>query len=151
MKKLFILAALAMTPLLSQAQFFNFNFGDDFFNYPKIEQRQEEKITKPEFKGGKETLEKYLKEHFKNASGDRETEGMIIVACILNEKGRVEETHIVKGLRNRYYNSEAQRVCKQMKFKPGKRGKKKVRSRYDISFPIRKGRLNFENLNTTDV
>ena len=37
------------------------------------------------------------------------------------------------------------------KIKKAKKGKEKVKSRYDVTFPIRKGRLSFLDLKTTDV
>ena len=49
------------------------------------------------------------------------------------------------------FNKEAQRVAAKMRFKPAKRGKEKVRSRYDVTFPIRHGRLSFIELKTIDV
>ena len=91
-----------------------------------------------------------MKENFKNPVNQREVEGKIVIACILNEKGKVIETHVVRGL-NADFNKEAQRVAAKMRFKPAKRGKEKVRSRYDVTFPIRHGRLSFIELKTIDV
>lgn len=149
-KSILTIAMLLLLPTLADAQFFNFGFGDDFFGSPFQQRRQREEITQPEYDGDKEDMELFMKDHFKNPVGQRDVEGTIIIACIIDEKGKVVETHVVRGLKEEY-NKEAQRVASKMKFKPGKRGKEKVKSRYDVRFPIRKGRLNFLNLKTTDV
>ena len=65
MKRIILVTLLCM-PMLASAQFFDFNFGfDDPFFTPRKERKQEV-VVKPEFKGGKEALEKYLKKNFKN-------------------------------------------------------------------------------------
>lgn len=151
MRKLILSVAIALLmPISADAQFFNFGFGDDFFDSPFQHHRQREQITQPEYEGDKEDMELFMKDHFKNPVGQREVEGNIIIACIIDEKGKVVETHVVRGLKEEF-NKEAQRVASKMKFKPGMRGKEKVKSRYDVRFPIRKGRLSFLDLKTTDV
>ncbi len=150
MKRLFFLFAFVL-PLTVQAQFFNFDFGfDDPFFSPRQQQQPQEKVTKPEFKGGKDALEKYLKKQFHNPQGAERKDGQVVVACILSEKGKVVETHFVRKMGSPW-DQEALRVCKKLKFRPAKRGKKKVKSRYDVSFPIRRGRLSFSNLPTVDL
>lgn len=151
MKRLILMFALIL-PVVAQAQFFDFNFGfdDPFFSQRQRTQQQQEKVTKPEFKGGKDALEKHLKEKFHNPQNAERKDGQVVVACILSEKGKVEETHLVRSMGNPW-DQEALRVCKKLKFKPGKRGKKKVKSRYDVSFPIRRGRLSFSSLPTVDL
>ena len=111
MKQLFILF-ICLLPLSASAQFFNFGFGDDRYS-----QREQETVTKPEYKGGTDAINKYLKKNFRNPPMEK----------------------------------KAQRVCKKMKFKPAKRGKKKVKSRFDIVFPIRRSRLSFSTLQTVDL
>ena len=151
MNKLVLSTIVFLLSSVANAQFFSFGFGDDFFDSPFQQRAPREQITKPEYDGDKEDMELFMKDNFKNPPGQREAEGTIIIACIIDEKGKVVETHIVQGLRQTEFNKEAQRVASKMKFKPGKRGKEKVKSRYDVQFPIRKGRLNFLNLKTTDV
>jgi len=147
MKHLLILL-FCLLPLSASAQFFNFGFGDDMF--PQRQQREQEKITKPEYKGGTEAINKFLKKNFRNPPMDKKLDGKVVVACILGEKGKVLETHIVQGMGDEL-NTEAQRVCKKMKFKPAKQGKTKVKSRFDIVFPIRRSRLSFSTLQTVDM
>ena len=144
MKQLFILF-ICLLPLSASAQFFNFGFGDDRYS-----QREQETVTKPEYKGGTDAINKYLKKNFRNPPMEKKLDGKVVVACILNEKGKVVETHIVQGM-GEELNDEAQRVCKKMKFKPAKRGKEKVKSRFDIVFPIRRSRLSFSTLQTVDL
>lgn len=149
MRKYILIAMLLTVATGAKAQIFNFGFGDDFFQ-PRVQQRKQEPITKPEYDGDKQDMEDFMKENFKNPVNQREVEGKIVIACILDEKGKVIETHVVRGL-NADFNKEAQRVAAKMRFKPAKRGKEKVRSRYDVTFPIRHGRLSFIELKTIDV
>ena len=149
MRKYILIAMLLVAATGAKAQIFNFGFGDDFFQ-SRVQQRQQEPITKPEYDRDKQDMEDFMKENFKNPVNQREVEGKIVIACILNEKGKVIETHVVRGL-NADFNKEAQRVAAKMRFKPAKRGKEKVRSRYDVTFPIRHGRLSFIELKTIDV
>ena len=151
MKKIILTAAIALSlPFTSNAQIFNFGFGDDFFGPPFQQRQPRERVEPAEYDGDKEDMELFMKDHFKNPPSQRDVEGTIIIACIIDEKGKVVETHVVRGLKDAF-NKEAQRVASKMKFKPAKRGKEKVKSRYDVKFPIRKGRLNFLDLKTTDV
>ena len=147
MKRL-IISLLLLLPLAAHAQFFDFGFDDPFFS--RRQTQPQEKVTKPEFKGGQEKLEKYLKSHYKNPVNAERKDGEVVVACILSEKGKVKETHLVRKMGTEW-DREAERVCKKMKFKPAKQGKKKVKSRYDVRFPIRRGRLSFSNLKTVDL
>lgn len=149
MRKYILIAMMLVAATGAKAQIFNFGFGDDFFQ-PRVQQRQQEPITKPEYDGDKQDMEDFMKDNFKNPVNQREVEGKIVIACILDEKGKVIETHVVRGL-NADFNKEAQRVAAKMRFKPAKRGKEKVRSRYDVTFPIRHGRLSFIELKTIDV
>ena len=141
-------ALLLLLPTAAQAQFFDFGFRDPFFA-PRVQQRQE-KVTPPAFKGGKEGVEKFLKKQFRNPEGAERRDGQVVVACIVSEKGRVKETHLVRSMGGAW-DSEAQRVCRKMKFQPARQGKKKVKGRYDVTFPIRRGRLSFSTLATVDL
>lgn len=141
--------ALLTVPIGAQAQFFDFGFGRDPFT--QRGQRQREQVEAPQFKGGEEALRKYLLKHYENPIVEsRDVEGRVVVACIIDEKGRVVETHVVRSL-STDFDKEAQRVCAKMKFQPAKQGKKKVKSRFDITFPIRHSRLSFVTLPTVDV
>lgn len=140
----FILLLLLFWPAFVQAQF--------FFDYPprqRVEQRQE-RFTPPQFKGGEEAVKSYLQKNFKRPETRENVDGRIVVAVIVNAKGNVEEAQVLRSL-TKSLDSEAVRVCRKMKFKPATSGKRKVRGRVDITFPIRKGRLSFFNLPTTDV
>ncbi len=134
-----------------RAQIFEFGFPFGDFGR-RGQQVEEEPVTKPEYKGGIEALNKYLESHFKVPEPVDNVEGNITVACILNEKGKVEETTILRGLM-KPLNDEAVRVARKLKFKPAKKGKKKVKSRFDVTFPIRRGKVSFSTLklNTVEV
>ena len=123
-----------------------------FFDYPprqQTEQRQE-RVIPPSFKGGEEGVKAYLQKNFKQPQVREKVDGRIVVAVIVNVKGNVENAQVVRSL-TRSLDAEAIKVCKKMKFKPATSGKKKVRGRVDITFPIRNGKLSFINLPTTDV
>lgn len=145
-----ILFALALP---ANAQFFDYDFGfpdfDDFFGRRQVEVR--EPVEKAKFKGGKEGMNEFIEKNYKNPTPKKnELNGEILVYCVISEKGKVTETQVTRSL-SAAYDKEAVRVVKKMKFKPAKQGKKKVKSRYQISFPIRKGRLSFNTLPTIDV
>lgn len=132
----------------ARAQFFDFDFG---FGSPfgQRQQVQREPITKPEYKGGNEKLNAYLLKHYKNPPREN-VSGQIIISCVLNEKGKVVEATVKSPLR-KPYDEEALRVAKKLKFQPAKQGKKKIKSRFDVVFPIRSGKLSFLTLKTIEV
>ena len=152
MNKFIVILAMASFTLSANAQVFHFGFGDDFFNddFFGRPRQQKEQVTKPEYDGDKEDMEDFMKENFKGQPGQRDVEGKIIIACIIDEKGKVVETHVVRGLTDEL-NKEAKLVAEKMRFKPAKRGKDKVKSRFDVTFPIRRGKVNFLDLPTVDV
>ena len=137
--------ALFFTGLPSRAQFFE-------FGYPRNERQQapQEPVEPAKYKGGNAGLNRFLEKEFKRVPEKSNVEGNIIVACIINEKGKVSETQVVRSLGTELDN-EALRVVKKLKFKPAKQGKKAVKSRINISFPIRKGKVSFSTLKTVDV
>ena len=149
MKTIILLILLNAIPLASKAQFFNFGYGDDIF--AGRTDRDRENYTEPKFQKGNKSIKKFLQKNFKNPPGQsRSTSGNIIVSCIIDTKGRVEKAAIARGLTEEL-NKEAVRVAKKMKFKPAKYGKKKVKSKTSITFPIRKGKLSFNNFETFDL
>lgn len=121
-----------------------------FFNYRREVRPREEQIA-PKFKDDKAGLERFMKKHFKNPSAiDRRVSGDVVVDVIINAKGKVEDCRVVRSVAADY-DKEAVRVTKKMKFKPAMQGKKKVKSRYRLTYPIRRGRLSFITLKTVDV
>lgn len=121
-----------------------------FFNYRRDMRPREEQIA-PKFKDGDNGLERFMKKHFKNPSSiDRRVSGDVVVDVIINAKGKVEDCRVVRSVAADY-DKEAVRVTKKMKFKPAMQGKKKVKSRYRLTYPIRRGRLLFITLKTVDV
>lgn len=140
----FTLLLLLLWTASAQAQFYF-----DFTPRQQTQQRQE-RVTPPQFKGGEDAVKAYLQKNFKNPSVREKVDGRIVVAVIVNAKGNVEETQVVRSM-TKTLDAEAVRVCKKMKFKPATSGKKKVRGRVDITFPIRNGKLSFLNLPTTEV
>ena len=79
MRKYILIAMLLVAATGAKAQIFNFGFGDDFFQ-PRVQQRQQEPITKPEYDGDKQDMEDFMKENFKNPVNQREVEGKIVIA-----------------------------------------------------------------------
>ena len=77
-------------------------------------------------------------------------EGKIVVAVIVSAKGKVIDSGVVRSVSHEL-DEEALRVAKMLKFKPAVRGKKKVKARVDISFPIRHGQLSYFAFSTIDV
>ena len=140
-----IAIALFSFVLPTRAQFFE-------FGYPRNEQRQapQEPVEAAKFKGGIEGLNRFLEKEFKRVPEKASADGNIIIACIINEKGKVSEPQVVRSLGTELDN-EALRVVKKLKFKPAKQGKKAVKSRINISFPIRRGKVSFSTLKTIDV
>lgn len=147
MKRIFIFLLTAFITLSSNAQIFDFGFPDPFSQRQRVQQTP---VTPPEYKGGNQKLNKFIEKNFCNPKERKNIDGKITVACIIGTKGKVIEAQVVRGL-DEYLNSEALRVAKKLKFKPAVQGKKKVKSRFDIVFPIRRGRLSFLDLPTTDV
>lgn len=149
MKTIILLILLNAIPLASKAQFFGFGNGDDFFS-GRIDRNRED-YTEPQFKKGSESIEKFIQKNFKNPPGQsRDLSGRIVVTCIVNTKGRVEKAYVAKGL-TKDLDKEAVRVAKKMKFKPAKYGKEKVKAQTNIIFPIRKGKLSYNNFETFDL
>ena len=141
MKHILLFILMVMSMASAEAQ---------FFNYRREVRPREEQIA-PKFKDDKAGLERFMKKHFKNPSAiDRRVSGDVVVDVIINAKGKVEDCRVVRSVAADY-DKEAVRVTKKMKFKPAMQGKKKVKSRYRLTYPIRRGRLSFITLKTVDV
>ena len=141
MKHILVFILMVMSVASAEAQ---------FFNYRREVRPREEQIA-PKFKDDKAGLERFMKKHFKNPSAiDRRVSGDVVVAVIITAKGKGEDCKVVRSVAADY-DKEAVRVTKKMKFKPAMQGKKKVKSRYRLTYPIRRGRLSFITLKTVDV
>lgn len=141
MKHILLFMLMVMSVASAEAQ---------FFNYRREVRPREEQIA-PKFKDDKAGLERFMKKHFKNPSViDRRVSGDVVVDVIINAKGKVEDCRVVRSVAADY-DKEAVRVTKKMKFKPAMQGKKKVKSRYRLTYPIKRGRLSFITLKTVDV
>lgn len=141
MKHILLFILMVMSVASAEAQ---------FFNYRREVRPREEQIA-PKCKDDKAGLERFMKKHFKNPSAiDRRVSGDVVVDVIINAKGKVEDCKVVRSVAADY-DKEAVRVTKKMKFKPAMQGKKKVKSRYRLTYPIRRGRLSFITLKTVDV
>ena len=138
---------LSITNLKTNAQIFEFGFPS-----PNYEQRQsqQEKTEPAKYKGGRKGLNDFILKNFRPVVSQEHLSGTISIACIVNEKGRISETSVQRGL-SKELNAEALRVISKMKFKPAMQGKKKVKSRIDLGFPIRHGKVSFSTLKTFDV
>ena len=141
MKHILLLMLMLVSVASADAQFFNY----------RREMRPREEQIAPKFKDGNAGLERFMKKHYKNPPViDRRVYGDVVVDVIINTKGKVEDCRVVRSVASDY-DKEAVRVTKKMKFKPAKQGKKKVKSRYRLTYPIKRGRLSFVTLKTVDV
>ena len=147
MKSIIFFFLLLCASFETNAQVFNFGI-----ERPYAERRQSEQnpVTLPKYKNGSAGVNEFIKKHFRYIDGKSAVSGRIIVACLINEKGNVVDTDVIQGL-DAEMNNEAVRVVKELKFKPAKRGKKKVKSRYDVVFPIRHGKVSFVTAPTIDL
>ena len=139
--------------LLSILMFFSLSASAQFYLYEHPSQQRQvekEKYRAPRYRNGKAGLEKFMLKNYDNPSEPKGVEGKVVVAVIVNEKGKVAEAQIVRSV-SHAHDAEALRVVKLMKFKPAKLGKKKTKARIDITFPINHGRLSFLELRTIDV
>ena len=93
----------------------------------------------PEFKGGKEKLVEYMSNNVKypkTALKDK-VEGKVLVSFIVASDGTIEDTKILKGIRQDLDN-EALRVIKKMpKWLPGKQHGKAIRVSYSLPINFR--------------
>ena len=138
-----IISLLLAVSLPTKAQF--------FFGFPQQEvQRKQDSYSPPTYKGGDAAIEKFIIKHFRQPAQREPVDGKVVVAVIVSPKGKVAETHVVRSVNNDL-NTEAINVCRKMKFRPATLGKKKVKGRIDISFPVRHGRVSFVNLPTVEV
>ena len=144
MSRLIFLLLFVECSIAANAQFF---FG---FPQQQMEQRQTEKYTAPSYKGGEAAIQAFITKNFQQPSERERVEGKIVVAVIVGPKGKPIDAQVVRSVNNTL-NTEAVRVCKKMKFKPATVGKKKVKGRIDITFPIKHGRVSFVDLPTIEV
>lgn len=123
-----------------------------FYGFPpaqRVEQKKE-KYTAPTYKKGEAGIEAFIQKNFRQSENRERVDGKIIVAVIADAKGKPVETHIVRSL-TKALDEEAVRVCRKMRFKPATLGKKKVKGRIDITFPIQHGRISYVDLPTIEV
>ena len=138
-----IISILLAVSLPTNAQF--------FFSFPQQEtQRKQENYTPPQYKGGDAAIRKFISKKFRQPANRDQIDGKVVVAVIVKPNGKVDETHVIRSV-NKELDAEAANVCRKMKFRPATLGKKKVKGRIDISFPIKHGRLSFVNLPTIEV
>ena len=112
--------------------------------------RRREKYTAPTYKKGEAGIEAFIQKNFRQSENRERVDGKIIVAVIADAKGKPVETHMVRSL-TKALDEEAVRVCRKMRFKPATLGKKKVKGRIDITFPIQHGRISYVDLPTIEV
>ncbi len=142
-----MLMMLCLNCLQGRAQFFEFGFPDDGSRERILSLEPMEAAT---YKGGKKALNQFIEQNFKYVPSKADVSGIIQMVCVINEKGRIRETRIVRSL-GRELDDEAVRVVKKLKFKPARQGKKKVKSQISLDVPIRHGKASFSTLQTIDV
>lgn len=142
MTRQILLLLLTVSSLSVRAQF--------FFGFPQQQVQRQEKQAAPSFKGGKSAMEAFITRNFRQPEERERVDGRIVIAVIVSPKGKPVETHVVRSV-NAALDEEAARVCRKMKFKPATQGKKKVKGRIDIAFPVKHGRVTFIDLPTIEV
>ena len=123
-----------------------------FYGFPPVQrvEQKEEKYTAPAYKKGEAGIRTFIQKNFQPGENRERVDGKIVVAVIVDAKGKPVETHIVRSL-TKALDEEAMRVCRKMRFKPATLGKKKVKGRIDITFPIQHGRISYVELPTIEV
>lgn len=149
MKRIITLILLVLSLAQVKAQIFDFGFPDPFSSRQRV-QHDPTPVTPPQYKGGNAKINKFIEKNYRNPSERKSVDGQIVVACIIGTKGKVIDAQVVKGLTPEL-NDEAVRVARHLKFRPARQGKKNIKSRFDVVFPIRHGRLSFLTLNTIEV
>lgn len=143
-KRPLLIMLFALCAIGAKAQF--------FFGFPQQQpmQQQREKYTAPSYKGGEKSMKAFITKNYHQPSSRQLVDGRIVVAVIVSPKGKVQETHIVRSVSDAL-DAEALRVCRKMAFKPATLGKKKVKGRIDVVFPVKHGRVTFLDLPTIEV
>lgn len=144
MRQLFLLLLVGFS-LSAKAQF--------FFGFPPQQQQvqqQREQYTVPSYKGGDKAVQAFIVKNFHQPAERKLVDGQIMVAVIVSPKGTVAETHVVRSV-SQELDAEAVRVCRKMRFRPATLGKKKVKGRIDVTFPVKHGRVSFLDLPTVEV
>lgn len=152
MRQLLTILMLTACSCGAKAQFFDFGFGDPFGN-PFFQERRREPTQPSAFKSknGDKDINAFIEKNYKTPRDkDGKLNGKIIVTLIVNEKGKVAQAQVSQSV-SRPYDEEALRVVKKMKFVPARQGKKKLKAKRNISFPIVRGRLSFSTLKTIDI
>jgi protein TonB len=88
----------------------------------------------PQYPGGMDALRKYLSENIRypRAASDANIQGRVMVEFVVNEKGNIEEAHILKGLGGGC-DREALRVVNNMpRWIPGKANGRNVKVYYKL-------------------
>ena len=123
-----------------------------YWGFPQQQwtEQKQEKYTAPTYKKGDSDIQAFVQKNFKQPVEHEKVDGKIVIAVIVNTKGKPTETQVVRSL-TKSLDAEAIRVCQKMKFKPATLGKKKVKGRIDITIPIKHGRLSYLDLPTIEV
>ncbi len=96
---------------------------------------------KPEFPGGEEALEMFLKDNLKYPAKSKfmYSQGVVKVGFFVKKDGVITDVEIVRGVHDEELNKEAVRLVNDMpKWIPGKKGRKKVNVYYilPVSFKL---------------
>lgn len=90
---------------------------------------------KPEFSGGDDELNKYLRNNIKYPAAAKraKNEGRVIVQFVVAEDGSIVDTEVVKAVEDESLNTEALRVIEEMpNWTPGQQGGKPVNVKYTL-------------------
>jgi hypothetical protein len=90
---------------------------------------------KPEFPGGQEALERFLKDNYKNPRKD--LKGKVYTIFIIERDGSLSDIKILRDLGDGNTGTEAIRVLKKSpKWIPGKQNNKTVRILYPVTIVV---------------
>jgi len=90
---------------------------------------------KPEFPGGKDAFDRFIKENYKNPK-DKTLKGNVYLTFIIEKDGSLSDIKAIRDI-GQGAGTEAIRVLKTSpKWKPGKLNNKEVITLYSLVFPI---------------
>ena len=89
--------------------------------------------TMPEFPGGKQALDQFIKDHLKNPKGISLINGIVTLHFTIDKNGKVSNINIIKSI-GEAYEKEAIRVVEKMpKWIPGKNNNVPIDTSYQIN------------------
>ena len=90
---------------------------------------------KPDFFGGQQALDKFIKENYKTPK-DKTLKGNIYITFIIEKDGSLSDIKVLRDIGSGT-GAEAIRILKlSPKWKPGKQNEKEIRALYSLVIPV---------------